>query len=191
MKSPKRILVHERLATDLPYGAKVRQTMVDDPYSQEGGRILVLQSRRDDQLVGLHARGKIDDAQFQAGRKWEEYEEAASIGGASAIDPTKEAVDGGKIPEPFTDRHLKAIRRLAEARSELGPVGYSLVKIVLSERLTVREAAFKLGYESERGVNYVSIRFRECLEVLAILWGLAGEVDNRCRPIAGIRLYSA
>ena len=174
MKSPKRILVHERLATDLTYGAKVRTTMVDDPYSQDGGRILVLQSRRDDQLVGLHARGKIDDAQLAAGRQWEAYEEAAQIGGPSAIDPGKEAVDGGRIPEPFTDRHLKAIRALLEARSTLGLEGYALVKDVLTERLSVREAAYKGGYQSERGVNYVSIRFRECLETLAILWGLVG-----------------
>ena len=190
MKSPRRQVIHERLAVDLPYGARVHRTVVDDPYDL-GGQIVVLQSTRGDQLIALRSRGRIDDAQLAAGRQWEAYEEAASIGGASAIDPTKEAVDGGRIPEPFTDRHLRAIRKLAEARSELGPVGYALTKYVLSERLSVKEAAYKLGYESERGVNYISIRFRECLEVLAILWGYAGEVDNRGHKTSNIGMCSA
>lgn len=175
MKSPKRQhhVVHERLATDLPYGSKVRMTMVEDPYSTDGGKIMMLQSIRDDQLTALHSRGKIDDAQLAAGRQWERYEEMAQIGGVSAIDPTKEAVDGGRIPEPFTDHQAKAIRKLVDARSELGMEGYALIRDVLTRRQSVRDAAYTRGYQSERGVNYISTRFRECLETLAILWGLA------------------
>ena len=114
--------VHDRRSTDLVRNASVAIVEVDDPYAIEpGGKITVLRSLRDDPLARMSAAKQIDSAQFEAGRAWQADYEEAEVGGASAIDPTKEAVDGGKPPEmprdieiveigilrlPATDRHV-------------------------------------------------------------------------------------
>lgn len=172
MARPKPDKIHERLSRDLPINSVVSVTVVDDPYSR-GEKIQVIRSVRNDALAGLHARTYIDDAQFAAGRKWENLFERAEIGSIRAIDPTREAVDGGQIPEPITDHQIAALRKLDEAHKWLGRDGYEIVFSVLGERRLLKEAAEYRGFVTAREIDYFSRRFRECLEALARLWGFA------------------
>src|SRR5690242_5172038 len=163
--------IHDRRTTDLPINSMVSVAIVADPYSDKGEKIEVLRSIRDDHLAGMHSRGQIDDAQLLAGRKWELHLEGAQIGNIRAIDPTKEAVDGGGMREALTDKQIAAFAQLHEASVELGSVGNSLIRDILGERLSVAQAAARRGYNAEREINYLGRRFRECLESLARLWG--------------------
>lgn len=174
-KRSQAVKVHDRMSSDLPINSVVSVAIVQDPYSTTGERIQVLRSVRDDPVAGMHARGQVDDAQLAAARKWQALHEGAEIGSISAIDPGKEAVDGGRIPEPITDRQIKAIRGLAEADKRLGHDGKALVMDILGRRIGIREAAEKRGEFTRSGWEYTGKRFRECLESLAILWGFAGK----------------
>src|SRR3974390_2897019 len=95
-------IVHDRRAELLPFrDTETAVEVVDDPYGP--GKIDVVRSVRDDPLAGLRARRFIDEAQFVAGRHWQQCWEDSEIGQVRAIDTTKEPVDGGKGPScpPF------------------------------------------------------------------------------------------
>ncbi len=147
-KEPK---IYDRMSADLPINSVVAETVVKD---EAGDYIKVLRSIRDDPLAGMLSRDQIDTAMFEAGRLWQKYYEHSEIGGISAIDPTKEAVDGGRIPEPITDRQIEAIRELGNADKELGEYGASIIRDVL-------------------GRHQLGRRLRECLDTLAHLWNFA------------------
>ena len=163
---------YDRRSIDLPINSVVSEAVVDDPL-EKGATLILFRSLRDDPLAGMLAKGQIDDAMFAAGRLWQTYHEYSQIGGVRAIDPAKEAVDGGKLPEVITLRQMEASDKLAEAKKALGFQGITLVRCILGERMTVQQTAMRLGLCSEREFNYISRRFRECLETLAVLWGYA------------------
>lgn len=164
--------IYERMTADLPINSQVAPAVVDDPY-EPGSKSRVLRSVRDDMLAALAARGQIDQAQYDAGREWQKYHSQSEIGGISAIDPGKEAVDGGRMPEPITDRKIDAFRKLNESRQCLGVDGYELVSSILAHHNSITEAATIRKLGSKDGRAYVGRRFRECLECLAVLWGHA------------------
>lgn len=166
--------VHERIASDLPINSRVAIAVVSDPYSETGEQIAVIRSVRDDPLADMRSRGVIDEAMFWAGRKWQSLHECSEIGPIGAIDPTREAVDGGKPRDPITDRQIDAFRQLDKARRELGMIGERLVKDVLGGGMTIGQVADKWGHSSAREQNYISRRFRESLETLGQLWGFIG-----------------
>src|SRR5437868_8808650 len=94
----------DRRANDLLRNAQVIAVEVDDPYALEpGDKVLAFRSLRDDPIERLHCRGMIDDAQRDAGRAYRDDLQLAEIGGARAIDPSKEAVDGGAPPEMYSE----------------------------------------------------------------------------------------
>lgn len=166
--------VYDRLASDLPINTQWAPAVVDDPYDRTS-KLKVLRSVRDDPLAGLHSRGQIDDAMLAAGRRWQTHHEHSEIGGIRAIDPAKEAVDGGKTPEPITDRQIDAFRELARADRALGQDGCALVRDILASRLSISQAAHRRGLIEQFEVRYIGRRFRECLDILAVLWGLASK----------------
>jgi hypothetical protein len=149
---------------------------VDDPfrYSDTAPKVVALASTRDDPLLRLWAHKAIDDTQLAAGRLWQKYREQSEVGGLKAIDTTKEPVDGGGgYPEPITDAQKRAVVRLNEARVHLGRYGADLLESVLWERHSLVRAAAARKFVSRNGLSYLGRRFRECLEALAKLWGLA------------------
>lgn len=155
---------------------------VENPYAVGPVRVVAMASTRDDPLRGMLARGQIDQAQFEAGRLWQKYREDSEVGGLKAMDWRREPVDGTPVyPEPITDRQRKAVGALNEARCYLGSYGYALIESVLSYNpilrrgMTIVEAAAERKMVSKRGELYIGRRFVECLESLAVLWGLAGE----------------
>lgn len=167
--------VHDRRAGsgDLTRGAKTAAIEVDDPY-EIGGKIVTLRSVRNDPLAGLHSRGFIDEAQYQGGRAFQHDFETAERG-PKAIDPSKEAVDGGMMPEPITDHQQRAVVRLNAAERKLGQNGASLVHAVLIARQTVDQICAARGLRSQRENDYIGKRVRECLDTLAKVYGFAME----------------
>lgn len=163
--------IHHRMSADLPINSRVAVAIVDDPYSQVGEKIQVLRSTRDDPLAGMRSRGVIDEALLQAGRKWQRLHECTQIGPISAIDPGKEAVDGGRMRDPITDRQIDAFRELAIADKRLGLWGAVLIRNLLADRLTVGQMCDLHDCRTGRRMNFLSMRVRECLEDLAKLWG--------------------
>lgn len=165
--------VHDRTSKDLLRNAQVTPVEVDDPY-EEGGKIIVMRSTRDDPLAEMRARGFIDDCHYEAGRHWQRAWENAEIGGVCGIDPTKEAVDGGRMRDVLTDRQIQAVKDLTEARGALGVVGAWLITSVLGTRKSLQEVARESAGEGGpvRGeYDYLRRRFRQCLDRLAKIYG--------------------
>jgi hypothetical protein len=152
---------------------------VDDPLEM-GSKLIVMRSIRNDPLAGLHARQFIDDAQFWGGRSFQRDFEAAERG-PRAIDPSKEAVDGGLMPEPITEAQQKAALQLAVVYQSLGLNGSSLVHHVLIHGMTFEQAAIARGMHSDLEVKYIGKRFRECLDTLAVEYGFAQRGGNAAK----------
>lgn len=163
---------NERLAQNLSDKALAVIAEFEDPYDS-GAKIVAFKSLRDDPLARYHVRRMIDDAQYQGGRAWQDDYETAEIGGASAIDTTKEPVDGRRFPDMMTDIQRAAMGRLAKDARQLGMEGEAILRDVLGERMFIEQVIAKRGYSGQRAVDYFSRRFRECLETLAIVRGFA------------------
>jgi hypothetical protein len=162
---------HDRRTTDLLRNAQVAPIEVDDPL-ELGGKLIVMRSTRDDPLADSHARGQIDEAQYQAGRAFQLDFETAERG-PQAIDPSKEAVDGGMMPEPITEAQRKAAKQLAVAYRALGQDGAALAHDVLVHGKTRVQVAAARGLSGRRWEEYFGMRFRECLDRLAVVYGFA------------------
>jgi hypothetical protein len=172
-------IVHDRTSRDLLRNAQVAPVEVDDPY-EEGAKIVVLRSTRHDPLADMKAKGQIDDCDYIAGRHWQAAWENAEIGGVRAIDPTREAVDGGRMPELLTDTQRRAVQDLKAAREALGREGHQLICDVLGAGMSITQAACHRGLSSEADRKYIGKRFRECLSTLAIRFGYANrEAESR------------
>jgi len=149
--------------------------IVDDPYAIEpGDKTVAMRSTLDDPLAKLHVRRQIDEAQYHAGRAFQ-YDFEVAERGPQAIDPSKEAVDGGRIPEPITEQQRKAVRRLNIANGRLGADGSALTHAILIGRQTCSQVAGARGLSGERWEKYFGMRFRECLDCLALVYGFAME----------------
>lgn len=169
--------VHDRKSRDLPINSVVGVTTVVD---SAGDRLEVFRSLRDDPLASMHHAGSIDQAQFTAGRHLQRCYELAEVGGGKAIDPTKEAVDGGGNREPgVTDQQIKAFADIQKADKALGIEGAAIVRDILGDGLSLKRAALRRGFnQADDAKRYMGRRFRECLETLAVLWGYAGRARS-------------
>lgn len=166
-------VVHDRKATELPAGAFCVEAEFDDPY-ERGERISALRNVRDDPLGALWARRQIDDAKYCAGRHWQKLYEQAEIGGIRGMDTTREPVDGGGFRIEFlTERRRRAVAKLARCTELLGLRGDALVRDVLGKGMFLTQAAADRGLATRRGLEYLGVRFRECLETLAHEFGYA------------------
>jgi hypothetical protein len=171
----KSVKAHDRRSQDLPRNAEVAAVEVDDPLGLEPGeKIITLRSIRNDPLARLHSHRQIDEAQYQGGRAFQDDWERAERG-PQAVDPTREYVDGGRMREPITERQRKAVLRLNRAERELGADGATLVHEVLILGLTMEQISQRRGVTGQRWIDYLSKRFRECLDRLALIYGFATE----------------
>lgn len=171
--------VHDRMATELNRGIGnyVAPIEVADPYGEPGGRIVVMRSTRDDPLGELHARRSIDEAQYHSGRAFQKDFEAAERG-PGAIDPSKEAVDGGQMPEPITEAQRRAAKQLAVVYRALGADGSAITHDVLVHNRTRSQIAAARGLTGKVWEDYYGKRFRECLNCLAVVYGFATKVTD-------------
>jgi hypothetical protein len=169
--------IHDRRAADLLAKAQVGAVVIEDPY-EAGGKIVAFRSLRNDTLAHMHHHRQIDDAQYYAGRHWQRSYELAEVGGAKAIDPTREAVDGGRSQVPgVTDEQSRAFASLARAARFLGMEGEAIIQDVLGGCCTIEMAAARRGLLTIREREYLGKRFRECLETLAVVYGYAMQGD--------------
>jgi hypothetical protein len=166
--------IHDRQAKDLLRNAQVAPITVDDPMGLEpGDKITVLRSTRRDPLAWMHAHNQIDDVQYQAGRMWQGDWETIEQG-AKAIDPSKEAVDGGRLPEPLPERRLKASDRLADVASAIvGADDRRILHAFLALGMGIEQ--IWLSYFGRYGAGYAKRageRVRGILDRLAECYGL-------------------
>lgn len=145
-----------------------------------GPKEQVIRSLRNDPLAGMRARGSIDETQYNAGRALQEAFTKSLIGNIKAMDFTREAVDGGSRPEVLTDVQVLAMKYLRRAEADLGPEGWLLAVDVLRDSHPIKDAAAKRGYFKQGQIEYVGMRFRECLDTLAVTFGLA---NRRTLPV--------
>ena len=165
--------IHDRRAREdeLVRNADVAVMEVEDPMGLEpGDKITVLRSLRADPLAQLHARGHIDNAQYQGGRAFQNDWEKAERG-PGAVDPAKEYVDGGLPADPISVAQIAALDRLTKAEAKLGAKGISLTQDVLIHGRTMSEVAYWRGLQGKGWEEYFGKRFRECLETLAEAYG--------------------
>jgi hypothetical protein len=167
----------DRKTRDLLKNAQVAPDEVDDPLAiNPGDKIVVLRSTRHDPLFDMKAKKQIDQCDYVAGRHWQAAYENAEIGAVRAIDPSKEAVDGGRLPEVLTDTQRKAMWDIRAARDALGAEGNQLIVDILGKGWSIGQAACERGRLSDDDRRYVGRRFRECLHTLAIRFGYSNEV---------------
>lgn len=167
--------IHDRRSNDTLAAGQYAAIEVDDPL-EPGEKLTVLRQLRGDPLGRLHAHRQIDEAQYQGGRAFQHDFETAERG-PKAIDPTKEAVDGGQFPEPLTDQQRDATKRIIRVRRALGSDGSAIIQEVLINRKYIREVSEGRGLTGEHWEKYFGMRFRECLDCLARIYGFA--LDNR------------
>ena len=171
--------VHDRRTSDLVRNALVAPIEIDDPL-EAGSRLMVMRSVRNDPLASLHARSFIDEAQYIAGRAFQRDFEAAERG-PCAIDPSKEAVDGGMAPEPITEAQQRAARQLAVVYRLLGQNGSAIAVSVLIDGLSLDQVCAIRGLTGERERRYIGRRLRECLDEMARFYGFATKTACRDR----------
>lgn len=170
--------IHKRLSEDLPINSRVAVVEVDDPF-EPGAKVLTFRSLRNDPLAALRAAGQVDETQYLAGRHWQHCYEMAELGGARAIDTTREVVDGGQIAQAtITDQQIKAFGDLAKAITALGMEGDILIRDFLGRGLTLSDIATKRGADTERQRRYLGDRLREALQTLSIVFGYASSAQN-------------
>jgi len=164
---------HDRQARDLLRNAQVAAVEVDDPMALDpGDKIVVLRSTRDDPLAEMLARGQITECDFAAGRHWQRAYEGSEIGGVCGIDPTKEAVDGGRMKDPISERRDQAGRELKLARDKLKASNWLVVAVLGTRKALVdvaRETAPPGGFE--RVYKALRLEFHAALETLAMVFG--------------------
>ncbi|MBI5261334.1 MAG: hypothetical protein HY852_05885 [Bradyrhizobium sp.] len=172
-KSYRLAKIYDRRTRDLPLNAEVASVDVDNPLALDPGeKIVVLRSIRNDPLGRLHSHHQIDEAQYRAGRAFQNDWERAERG-PQAIDPTREYVDGVRTREPFTESQRHAVLRLNRIERELGTDGAALVHEVLVLGLTMEQVGQRRSVRSQRWNEYFARRFRECLDRLASIYGFA------------------
>ena len=190
---PQQQKVHDRTSALIPHNAKIVVDEVDDAYGErkfavydenrrelyaDVPRVTVVRSIRADPLAALKAQGVIDEVQFLAGQIWGWSYLRAEIGALKAIDPTQEAVDGGRLVDPLNEQVKRAVANLRKARLELGQDGDRLVTDIIGKGRTLSQAADIRGLVSRSGREYLGRRFRECLDTLAIVFGCATPTTN-------------
>jgi len=181
-KSHRLANLQDQRSHGLPRQAEVVSVEVDNPLGLEpGDKILALRSIRNDPLGRLHSLRQIDEAQYQAGRAFQDDWERAERG-PQAVDPGREYVDGMQAREPITEGQRKAVLRLNRAERELGADGSALVHDVLVRGMTMEQIGQRRCLPSQRWKDYLSRRFRECLDRLALLYGFATEKVPRKTP---------
>jgi hypothetical protein len=173
--------IHDRRSKDVLRNRHVSIIEVEDPY-ERGEMIVVSRQLRGDPLGRLHAHGQIDQAQYNAGRAFQFDWETAERG-ARAIDPTKEAVDGGQMPEPITDGQAAARVRLVEIERELGRRIFRVVHAAVIHGMSMEQIAQS---ESQSLVRLQGNLVRTGLNELAIIYGLSNARRQYSREVVAI-----
>jgi len=164
--------IHDRRATEINRGLKhdIVEVEIDDPY-EAGAKISAIRSVRGDPLGDHFARGRIDQAQFDAGREFQRHFGIAERGPRAM--QLAEAVDGDPPRENLTDGQLMAGKWLAKCYRKLGADGSSLVHDMLIHAMTAKQIAASRGLAGQDWEKFFSKRLWECLNTLALVYGFS------------------
>lgn len=179
-KKPEAV-VHDRKAVDVLKALQADLAVVefDDPL-ERGARNNVVVSLRDDPLMRYKVRGFIDEAQFQAGRQWQDCYEAIELGRGQGIDYSQPKVDCHGKSDPMTDRRMRATDDLKAMSKVLGMTGEAIFRKVLGERKFMAQVVKEFGYSgTQREIDGFSLMFRVGLEAVAVARGLATPKPQR------------
>lgn len=165
-------VIHDRRSTDNLINSRITVDIVEDPYSSIGEKITVTRSVRDDPLADMFSRHVIDKAMYEGGRRLQRLYEIMVIGPISAVDTSKEPVDGGKMSEPITEKQRQAARDIAAVDKMLGQFGSTLMRNLLAEGMTVGQICARHNCVTARQSNFMSQRVRECLDDVCFHFGL-------------------
>jgi hypothetical protein len=146
---------------------------VDDPY-EAGAKTTAERNIKNDPLANLHARKQIDEAQYHAGRAFQNDFETIQ-GHQQACDPSQPYVDQSFRHRSMSDAYSKAFARLNNVHVKLGAIGSPLIHSVLIDGKTMEQVAQDRGLVGERWNKYYGVLFRQCLDCLALLYGFAME----------------
>lgn len=170
-----------------PGNAPVKsERTVDNPY-RAGEKIKATVNLAEHPLEMMLSRGRLTQAQYEAGIRFRAIYEHAMIGPGRGIDPGKIKVDGGKLGDPLSDAVVNAHYELRRLAYELGQVGERIVSSVCGAGVTVSDLAKRWpSPDAERArMDYLNIRLREALDLLAEeVWGGKGPERGR---IVGLR----
>lgn len=131
--------------------------------------VLVTRTLRNDPVGIMHAKRQIDDAQYEAARRWQADAEAAGprIGSSGFL---QEPVDGGgHIRDGIAQRQLDAHKRLVHYAKLLGPRQHQLLVLVLEKGCSAwgaTAALFPDDLTNERR-RFTGQWFQEILSILA------------------------
>jgi hypothetical protein len=141
-------------------------------------RISVVVNVRESAVSTLAARGLLNEAQVEAADKFRRLFERMGGSGARAIDWRKEAVDGGRFPDPIGVAQIDAGKQLAAAYEDLvkqhGVYAWKLVSYVCGDGYSIHELT-----ETRRQRDTMTDNLRGYLDVLAGHWNLMGRKVSR------------
>jgi len=121
---------------------EVAEGLVDDPY-EPGVKLRVLRNIREHPISRLAHIGKISESQRICAEMFRAKYERAVLGGARAIDYTRERVDGGVMSEPLSEVVQEAVEWLNSCASQsgCGKLGWSVLTHVCGEGRGIQETA--------------------------------------------------
>jgi len=157
------------------------ERVVDDPF-EPGVKMRARVNLAEHPLELMRARGRIDDAQYEAGVRFRAIYERAAIGGGGGVDPSRIRVDGGAPGDAFTDEIAMALNDLRRISRELGMIGYRVMQAVAGQGIHISALAERWpAPEALRArQDYLAMRLREALDVLALeVWGASGASRRR------------
>ncbi|MDX1070471.1 hypothetical protein GOL32_18135 [Sinorhizobium medicae] len=160
-----------------PSKIKLRPSKVPNPYfsrahaadTSNPPTIPAMVNIRESAVTTLASRGVLDAAQVAAANRFRALFETMGGKGAGAMDYGREYVDGGRRPDPISERQMSAGRELARCRELLGARLYSLVSAVAGEGRSLHEVAGK----EKRARLVAADALRWALDDLAAMWRLA------------------
>lgn len=142
-------------------GARANPRFIDAQMNAKESAISVLASKK-----------AIDECQAEAAIKFRRLFEAMGGKGASAIDYSKEQVDGGGFTDPIGDRQIDAGKKLALAHEALtkayGTHAWRIMTYVCGEGLSIHELT-----ETRRERDTLTDLLRLYLDCLAEHWRLS------------------
>lgn len=148
---------------------------VDNPYDVGPERITVTCNTRNDAIESLMARGRITEAQKQAGDRVRTLYEKVEGSGARGIDYADQRVDGGKIATTVNLTQLEAIESLGNLSKRVGKVGYAVLVSCAGQGLSLRQVAdtWSEGRASRSEMDFISGTLQAALGEAAVYFGLA------------------
>lgn len=115
----------------------------------------------------LYAKRLLNSAQKRAADKFRGYWETMGGKGASAIDYSKDVVDGGKSPQDISDHQWQAGEELRRCFEKLKARDYDLVAKVCGQGFGLAEVG-----ATKRQRHTAADNLRAALDDLADMWGL-------------------